>query len=101
MAKKRFNIKLNIEDTYFLNNLKNRRQWLDSKDCFDGKQLSEDEWYMISDYLFRLAMDYTAYANNKKMHDNKKKERISNIKRCAEEILKMAGLTVKECEIND
>ena len=95
MAKKRINMKLNPDDKYFLNNLKNRRQWLESQDEFIG-EVSEDEWYMISDYLFRLAKDYTAYANNGKMHDNKKKERIDDVTRCAAELLKMSGISLKE-----
>jgi hypothetical protein len=91
MAKTRANMKLNTDDKYFLNNLKNRRQWLDSKDEFHG-DLTDDEWYMISDYLFRLAKDYTAYVNNKKMHDNKKEERVADVKRCAESVLRMANI---------
>ena len=58
MAKTRANMKINTEDKYFLNNLKNRIQWLESKDSFDG-DISDDDWYMVSDYLFRLAKDYT------------------------------------------
>jgi hypothetical protein len=90
-------MKLNTEDTYFLNNLKNRRKWLESRDEFVG-DVSEDEWYMISDYLFRLAMDYTAYQNNKKMHLRKKDERVADVKRCAESLLKISGLEVKASE---
>ena len=91
MAKKRINMRLNPDDTYFLNNLKNRRQWLDSREEFDG-DISDDEWYMVSDYLFRLALDYTAYANNKETHEKKKTERIADVKRCASTLLDMAGL---------
>ena len=41
MAKTRANMRLNTDDKYFLNNLKNRRQWLDSKDEFHG-DLTDD-----------------------------------------------------------
>lgn len=91
MAKHRYNMKLNTDDKYFLNNLKNRRQWLESKDNFIGS-ITDDEWYMISDYLFRLAKDYTAYANNPKMHEKKREERIADVKKCAEAALQMAGI---------
>ena len=95
MAKrKRYNMKLNPDDHYFLNNLKNRRQWLESDDEFIGT-VSEDEWYMLSDYMFRLSKDYTAYVNNKQMHEPKKEERVADVKRCAESILKMAGIQPK------
>ena len=97
MARTRANMKINTEDTYFLNNLKNRRKWLASRDEFVG-DVSEDEWYMISDYLFRLAKDYTAYQNNKKMHLRKKDERVADVKRCAESLLKISGLEVKSDE---
>lgn len=97
MARTRANMKLNNEDTYFLNNLKNRRKWLESRDEFVG-DVSDEEWYMISDYLFRLAMDYTAYQNNKKMHLRKKDERVADVKRCAESLLKISGLEVKASE---
>ena len=91
MAKTRANMKINTEDKYFLNNLKNRIQWLESKDSFDG-DISDDDWYMVSDYLFRLAKDYTACANNNKMHDKKKEERVADVKRCAESVLRMAKI---------
>lgn len=96
MAKrKRYNMRINPDDTYFLNNLKNRLQWYESNDEFIGS-ISDDEWYMLSDYLFRLSKDYTAYANNPKMHEKKKEERVADVKRCAESALRMAGIYPKE-----
>lgn len=92
MAKKRRqNMKLNPDDSYFLNNLKNRRQWYESDNEFIGS-ISDDEWYALSDYLFRLSKDYTAYANNPKMHEKKREERIADVKKCAESALRMAGI---------
>lgn len=88
-------MRLNPDDDYFLNNLKNRHQWLESKDDFIGS-VTDDEWYMLSDYFFRLAKDYTAYVNNPKMHDKKREERIADVKRCAESVLQMAGITPRE-----
>ena len=91
MARTRYNMRLNTEDKYFLNNLKNRRQWLDSRDEFLG-EITDDNWYMVSDCMFRFAKDYTAYANNPKMHEKKRDERVADVKRCAESLLKMAGI---------
>lgn len=92
MAKKRRqNMKLNPDDSYFLNNLKNRRQWYESDNEFIGS-ISDDEWYMLSDYLFRLAKDYTAFANNKEMHEKKREEAVADIKKCARAALQMAGV---------
>lgn len=101
MAKKRIHIKLDSEDKYFLNNLKNRKQWLESRNEFIGQYLTKDDWYMISDYFFRLAKDYTAYANNNKMHEDKRKERLNDVKRCADTMLKLAGLVLRGGDSGD
>lgn len=97
---KRNNLKLDPNDHNILNNLKSRNQWLQSKSSFIG-EVSDEEWFMISDYLFRLSLDYTAFMYNKQTDPKKKEERLSNVTRCADTLLKMVGLKYKEEEFNN
>ena len=83
-------------DEYFLGKSKTKFQWYLARDEFEGAEnLSEDEWFMASDYLFRLSVDYIAYVSNTKMRPEKKEERIGEVVNCAETFLSFAGLKVK------
>lgn len=91
------NISLDKDDKYFLNSTKTRRQWLCGYEDFHGShRINGAIWYMVTDYISRLSKDYVLYLNDNHMHEDKKIEKLVDLRTNAETILKLAGLKVNE-----
>ena len=97
MTNTKNNISLDKDDKYFLNSNKTRRQWLCGYENFHGShRLNGALWYMVTDYLFRLSTDYTMCLHNSQMREDKKIEKLSDLRNNAETVLKLVGIKVNE-----
>lgn len=89
---KRKHMMLDKSDGYFLNTLKK----IGREDFSVPEEFPDDVFVAILDYFNRLSIDYTALNNNKKVHEDKREERVGEIVRNANAVLRFAGLSIKE-----
>lgn len=89
---KRKHMMLDKSDGYFLNTLKK----IGREDFSVPEEFPDDVFVAVLDYLNRLSIDYTALKNNKKIHEDKRDERVGEIVRNANAVLKFAKIELKE-----
>ena len=93
MPKRKY-MTLDSTDKYFLNTLKK----IGRENFNVYLEIPDDVFDALLDYFNRLSIDYTSIKNNRKVHEDKRIERIAEIMRNANAVLRAFGLKVKETQ---